>query len=62
MIETVIGFVIIIGLISVVYPPLGMIIIELLSMPIKIAFADMRIVRPLFGVLIVLLFLGKINI
>lgn len=53
---------VIIGLISVAVPPLGIIMIQFLSMPVKLVFTNIRITGPLLAVLIILLALGIINL
>lgn len=49
-------------IISIVFPPLGIFMMQLLSMPIKIAFSDIRITGTLFSVLIILISLGFIDL
>ena len=61
MFETIFFILFILGIISVIFPPLGVVIIQLLSMPIKIVFSDIRITGTLLSVLIILLALGVIE-
>ncbi len=53
---------VILGAISVVFPPLGAIIFQFLSMPVKLVFTNFKITGPLLAVLIILLALGIINL
>lgn len=53
---------VILGVISVVFPPLGAVIIQILSMPVKIVLADIRISGPLIAALIILYALGIIKV
>jgi len=52
---------VILGVISVMIPPLGAVIIQFLSMPVKIVGATWKISGPLFAVLVILLVLGIIK-
>ncbi len=53
---------VILGVISVMFPPLGAVIIQILSMPVKIVLADIRISGPLIAALIILYALGIIKV
>ncbi|VVB55430.1 Uncharacterised protein [uncultured archaeon] len=61
MIETIFFFLIILGVICVALPPIGTIIIQVLSMPVRVAFADVRIAGSVAAVLIILIALGIVR-
>ncbi len=61
MLEIILFFLIVLAIICVAIPPIGAIIIPVLSMPIKFVFGNLKITGPLIAVLIILLAIGIIK-
>jgi hypothetical protein len=61
MLLTIFFFLIILAIISIAFPPIGAIIFQALTMPVRIVFADMKISGSVLAVLIILIALEMVK-